>query len=153
MKKVENQNEKDVSYIEYGDDLCPNYKKCLKMFMRDLSMFSISMSVMYEITHSDFKSKLVESEKNVYTLDVEKKIVNKIAYVAKSDTYLIYVDDFGFANFLEERIKRYLLLNGKDLKSTYIDSVSDDIYVVEIEIGNKQNIAKNEFFSIKTMTI
>lgn len=121
--------------------------------MRELNMFSIAMSVMYEITQSNFERDFIELEKNVYTLDLEKKKVNKIVYVPKSDTYLIYVDHFGFANFLQERITRHLLLSGKDLKSTYIDSISDDIYVVEIEIGNEQNIAKNEFFSINTMTL
>ena len=121
--------------------------------MRELNNVSMAMSVMYEITQSDFESKLIELEKNVYTLDLKNKKVNKIVYVPKSDTYLIYVDHFGFANFLQERLKRFLLLDGKDLKSTYIDSISDDIYVVEIEIGNAQSIAKNEFFSIKTMTL
>jgi hypothetical protein len=152
MKKVEKQDVK-ATYIEFGDNFCPNYKTCLKKFMRELNMFSIAMSVMYEITQSNFERDFIELEKNVYTLDLEKKKVNKIVYVPKSDTYLIYVDHFGFANFLQERITRHLLLSGKDLKSTYIDSISDDIYVVEIEIGNEQNIAKNEFFSINTMTL
>lgn len=152
MKKVEKQDV-EANYIEFGDDFCPNYKTCLKNFMRELNNFSMGMSVMYEITQSNFERDFIELEKNVYTFDLEKKKVNKIVYVPKSDTYLIYVDHFGFANFLQERIKRYLLLSGKDLKSTYIDSISDDIYVVEIEIGNEQNIAKNEFFSIKTMTL
>ena len=152
MKKVEKQDV-EANYIEFGDNFCPNYQTCLKNFMRELNMFSIAMSVMYEITQSNFERDFIELEKNVYTLDLEKKKVNKIVYVPKSDTYLIYVDHFGFANFLQERIKRHLLLSGKDLKSTYIDSISDDIYVVEIEIGNEQNIAKNEFFSINTMTL
>ncbi len=155
MKKVDNQEEqvKVATYVEYGDDFCPNYKTCLRNFMRELNNISMAMSVMYEIVQSDFESKLIQLEKNVYTLDLEKKKVNKIVYVPKSDTFLIYVDHFGFATFLQERLKRYLLFDGKELKSTYIDYVSDDIYVVEIEIGNPQNIAKNEFFSIKTMTL
>jgi hypothetical protein len=155
MKKVDKQEEqaKVATYVEYGDDFCPNYKTCLRSFMRELNNFSMAMSVMYEITQSEFKRKLIELEKNVYTLDLKNKKVNKIVYVPKSDTYLIYVDHFGFANFLQERLKRFLLLDGKDLKSIYIDSISDDIYVVEIEIGNAQSIAKNEFFSIKTMTL
>jgi hypothetical protein len=152
MKKVEKQDVK-ATYIEYGDDFCPNYKRCLKKFMRELNNFCMGMSVMHEITQSDFKREFIELEKNVYTMDLEKKKVNKIVYVPKSDTYLIYVDHFGFANFLKDRLKRFFLLDGSELKSTYIDSVSDDIYVVEIEIGNEQNIAKNEFFSIKTMTL
>jgi hypothetical protein len=170
MNKVLNQSkkeEKEVSthkqsttkkgatYVEYGDNFCPKYETCLKKFMRDLKMFSISMSVMYEITRSDFETKLVEKEKNVFTLDLdlENKKVNKIVYVPHSDTYLIYVDHFGFANFLQDRLKRYLLLSGNDLKSTYLDCISEDIYVVEMEIGNHQNIANNEFFDIKTMTL
>jgi hypothetical protein len=98
---------------------------------------------------------MIETDMNVFTLDLgEKKKVNKIVYVPNSDTYLIYLDDFGFATFLKDRIKRYLLLSGSyEMKSTYIDSVSDDIYVLEVEIGNEQNIAKNNFFGIKTMTL
>ena len=152
MKIVEKQDEK-ATYVEYGDDFCPNYKTYLKSFMRELNNVSMAMSVMYEITQSDFERKLIELDNNVYTLDLKNKKVNKIVYVPKSDTFLIYVDHFGFANFLQERLKRFLLLDGKHLKSTYIDNVSDDIYVVEIEIGNPKSIAKNEFFSIKTMTL
>ena len=152
MKIVEKQDEK-ATYVEYGDDFCPNYETCLKKFMSVLNNFSMAMSVMYEITQSEFERKLIELEKNVYTFELQKNKVNKIVYVPKSDTYLIYLNHFGFATFLQERIKRYLNLLGKDFKSIYIDSVTDDIYVVEIEIGNAQSIAKNDFFSIKTMTL
>jgi hypothetical protein len=152
MKIVEKQDEK-ATYVEYGDDFCPNYETCLKKFMSVLNNFSMAMSVMYEITQSEFERKLIELEKNVYTFELQKNKVNKIVYVPKSDTYLIYLNHFGFATFLQERIKRYLHLLGKDFKSIYIDSVTDDIYVVEIEIGNAQSIAKNDFFSIKTMTL
>ena len=77
MKKVEKQDVK-ATYIEFGDNFCPNYKTCLKKFMRELNMFSIAMSVMYEITQSNFERDFIELEKNVYTLDLEKKKVNKI---------------------------------------------------------------------------
>jgi hypothetical protein len=157
MKKVDRMNVKndEAKYVEYGDDFCPNYKRCLKSFMKELNEFCMGMSVMYEITQSDFSHrKMIETDMNVFTLDLgEKKKVNKIVYVPNSDTYLIYLDDFGFATFLKDRIKRYLLLSGNEMKSTYIDSVSDDIYVLEVEVGNEQNIAKNNFFGIKTMTL
>lgn len=156
MKNAETQNGQDIGaiYVEYGDDLCPKYNLCLKNFINDIKNFAYSMLVMYDISESDFKRDLRELKKNVYTLELRKKRkVNKIVYLPNSDTYLIYLEHFGLATYLEDKLKRYLLMRGKELKTTYIDSVSDDIYVLEIEIGNSQTIAKNEFFSIKTMTL
>jgi len=147
-------DEKGVTYVEYGDNFCPNYNESLNKFLDEVKRFSLAMLVMYDISESDFKRDLKELKKNVYTLELrEKRKVNKIVYLPNSDTYLIYVEHFGLATYLEDRLKRYLLMRGKELKSTYIDSVCDDIYVVELEVGNAQNIANNEFFDIKTKTI
>jgi hypothetical protein len=147
-------DEKSATYVEYGDNFCPNYNESMNKFLDDLKRFSLAMLVMYDISKSDFTRDFKQLKKNVYTLELRnKRKVNKIVYVPNSDTYLIYVEHFGLATYLEDRLKRYLLMRGKDLKSTYIDSVCDDIYVVELEVGNAQNIANNEFFDIKTMTI
>lgn len=150
-----NSKSEEAKYIDYGDDFCPHYKRCLNSFMKHLNEFCLGMSVMYEITQTDFEDRfLIETEQNVFTIDLSKKNkVNKIVYVPNSDTYLIYLDDFSFAKFLKDRIKRFLLLSGIEMRSTYIDSISYDICVVEVEIGNQQNIAKNTFFGIKTMTL
>jgi len=147
-------DEKGATYVEYGDNFCPNYNESINKFLDDLKRFSLAMLVMYDISECDFTRDFKQLKKNVYTLELRnKRKVNKIVYVPNSDTYLIYVEHFGLATYLEERLKRYLLMRGKDLKSTYIDSVCDDIYVVELEVGNAQNIANNEFFDLKTMTL
>lgn len=119
------------------DDIKSIYENNIYDTLRGIKIKCIELSVAYKLTHS-------------YDMRVYLPHVEKVVYDGVSDIIYIYcASKFDYANFLAEKMKSNLLVfYGSAINDVVVDSISDEMNVIEILFNDEEVILKNKEIGI-----